>query len=64
MTYRDFKDLPRTPVCSKVLFDRAFENASNSIQHMININLDWHQWSKTFLIRGREMLLLSKNRSL
>ena len=64
MTYRDFKDLPGTPVCSKVLFDRAFENASNSIQHMININLDWHQWSKTFLIRGREMLLLSKNRSL
>ena len=64
MAYADFKDLPMTTVCSKVLFDKAFGNASNSIQHMININLDWHQWSKTFLIRGREMLLLSKSRSL
>ena len=31
MAYEDFKDLPRRTACDKVLGDRAFNTAQNSI---------------------------------
>ena len=60
MAHTDFKDQARRTVCSKVLFDKAFEIASNSFRNMMDINLDCHQWSKIFLIRRLEILLLSQ----
>ena len=58
MTFRSFKYLPRRKACSKVLYDKAFEIASNPIQSMMDINFDWHQWSTNFMIRRLEILVL------
>ena len=46
MAHGDFEDLNRRTVADKVLTDEEFDIA----KYMMNINVDFLQWSITFLI--------------
>ena len=46
MAHGDFEDLNRRTVANKVLTDEEFDIA----KYMMNINVDFLQWSITFLI--------------
>ena len=46
MVHGDFEDLNRRTVANKVLTDEEFDIA----KYMMNINVDFLQWSITFLI--------------